>query len=61
MGIAAFIMLTGKFPFEDNDVMKISKAITNKTYFYKTNISETSKDLVSSMLQLNPTDRIAVK
>lgn len=59
MGVILFTVLVGKPPYEAKDVKATYQRILNNEYsFPKTsNVSDSAKDLIRSMLQSKPVDR----
>lgn len=61
LGITAYLLLSGRFPFEKQDTLSIATEIKNKDIFYRTNVSTFGQSLVNKMLLVNPADRWKVK
>ena len=59
MGVILFTILVGKPPYEAKDVKSTYQRILANEYHFPSHIrvSEESKDLITNMLQSNPTDR----
>ena len=57
LGVTAFLLLSGRFPFEKQDVSE-NKC---KDIFQRTNVSLYGQSLVNKMLLTNPSDRWKVK
>uniref|UniRef100_A0A7S1BAX8 Serine/threonine-protein kinase PLK n=1 Tax=Corethron hystrix TaxID=216773 RepID=A0A7S1BAX8_9STRA len=59
MGVIMFTLLVGKPPYESRDVKSTYKRILSNKYSFPSglNLSDTARDLVSSMLQTNPSQR----
>lgn len=59
-----YTILSGEFPFPENN-SNTAKAIINGEYDFDdiawTNISNSAKDLIQSMLQVDPNKRISIK
>jgi serine/threonine protein kinase len=61
LGVTAFLLLSGRFPFEKQDTLSVFSEIKNRDIFYRTNLSTLGQSLVSKMLVINPNDRWRVK
>ena len=57
LGVTAFLLLSGRFPFEKQDTLSVFSEII----FYRTHLSTLGQSLVSKMLLINPNDRWRVK
>ena len=59
-GVVLYAMLYGNFPFRANSVEDLEKLILVGNYTLPTDISTEARDLLSKMLNPNPTMRIAI-
>lgn len=62
IGVIIFTLLTGRPPFETDDVKETYKRIKSNKYSFPNNIyiSNEAKDFISKLLVLNPQDRINI-
>lgn len=61
MGVLLYVLLCGVLPFEDESLPRLYKKIQNGIYYEPDYLSPLSKDLLRSMLQVNPRHRISMK
>lgn len=61
LGVSAYLLLYGHYPFENSDSKSISNKISAKTYLINPYLSDISKSFVSRMLQVKPQERWTVK
>lgn len=61
MGVATYLMLYGRYPFEANDPKSAAARINSKTYLINPLVSDCAKSFISRMLQIRPCDRFTVK
>ena len=60
-----FTLICRNYPFPDDDVKIYNNAKETPNFYYNnpffSKISESAKDLISSMLKIKPSDRISVE
>ena len=61
IGIATYLMLYGRYPFDASDPKNVATRINSKTYLINPSVSEYAKSFISKMLKLQPCDRATVK
>ncbi|VDD91241.1 unnamed protein product [Enterobius vermicularis] len=61
MGVLLYALLCGTLPFEDDNMQVLYRKITRGIYNEPAFLSQGSKELLRSMLQVNPKNRITVK
>uniref|UniRef100_A0A0N5AFM7 non-specific serine/threonine protein kinase n=1 Tax=Syphacia muris TaxID=451379 RepID=A0A0N5AFM7_9BILA len=61
MGVLLYALLCGTLPFEDNNMQILYRKISSGIYVEPSFLSESSKELLRSMLQVNPKRRISIK
>uniref|UniRef100_A0A0N5ALL1 non-specific serine/threonine protein kinase n=1 Tax=Syphacia muris TaxID=451379 RepID=A0A0N5ALL1_9BILA len=61
MGVLLYALLCGTLPFEDDNMQILYRKITRGIYNEPGFLSQGSKELLRSMLQVNPKNRITVK
>lgn len=59
-GIILFALLTGHLPFDDENIRKLLLKVQNGKFLMPNNLSSESKDLISKMLKVNPSERITI-
>lgn len=59
-GIILFALLTGHLPFDDENIRKLLLKVQNGKFLMPNNLSFESKDLISKMLKVNPSERITI-
>jgi len=57
-GVLLYEMLVGLPPFYDEDPQKLYSKILTSSVTFPRHIEETAQDLISSLLQINPTTRL---
>jgi 5'-AMP-activated protein kinase catalytic alpha subunit len=60
-GVILFAMICGCLPFEDNDTSKLYKKILSGKYNLASGISESAKDLLSKVLNIDPEKRYTIE
>ncbi|VDN90882.1 unnamed protein product [Brugia pahangi] len=60
MGVLLYTLLCGCLPFEDDSVQKLYTKIANGRYYEPDYLSPLSKDLLKSLLQVDPEKRITI-
>ena len=62
MGVIMYKLLTGKYPFYNQDVNKLEKQILNADFKFPNEpyISDVAKDLIKQILEINPKKRPAL-
>ncbi|VDK82068.1 unnamed protein product [Litomosoides sigmodontis] len=60
MGVLLYTLLCGCLPFEDDNVQRLYSKIAAGRYYQPNYISPLSKDLLKSLLQVNPEKRITI-
>ena len=61
LGIIAFLLLAGRFPFDSNEPSCVAASIKNKTYLNRTSLSENAQSFITKLLQLAPNERMGIK
>uniref|UniRef100_A0A1I8A8Q2 non-specific serine/threonine protein kinase n=1 Tax=Steinernema glaseri TaxID=37863 RepID=A0A1I8A8Q2_9BILA len=61
MGVLLYTLLCGALPFEDNNMQTLYRKIIRGVYQEPEFLSTNSRNLLSSMLQVNPKKRITIK
>ncbi|XP_043208743.1 serine/threonine-protein kinase H1-like [Amphibalanus amphitrite] len=65
VGVTAFIMLSGTFPFENNSRLRLYKLIMRAKFSFEgeawASVSETAKGFISSLLDPNPVSRLSAE
>jgi serine/threonine protein kinase len=59
-GIILFVLLTGRLPFDEENVRRLLKKVAFGRYIMPTGLSEEAKDLIFRMLQVDPGVRICM-
>lgn len=59
-GVILFAMLTGTLPFDEDHMPKLYEKIKEGKYNLPTFLSEEGKELITEMLQVNPSNRISI-
>jgi 5'-AMP-activated protein kinase catalytic alpha subunit len=59
-GVILFAMVCGCLPFEDNDTSKLYKKILSGKFTPVSGISETVKDLLGKILNIDPEKRYTI-
>ncbi|KAL0952141.1 hypothetical protein HGRIS_008760 [Hohenbuehelia grisea] len=60
-GVILYVMLCGKLPFEDDDVQVLFQKISQGSYHMPSHLSSDAKNLISSMLAVDPVKRITIE
>ena len=60
-GITLYAMICGFLPFEDPNTDKLYKKILKCEYAFPNFISNDAKDLISKILNLDPTERYTIE
>ncbi|EJW85295.1 CAMK/CAMKL/MELK protein kinase [Wuchereria bancrofti] len=60
MGVLLYTLLCGCLPFEDDSVQKLYTKIANGRYYEPDYLSPLSRDLLKSLLQVDPEKRITI-
>ncbi len=61
LGIATYLLLYGRYPFDGSDPKITAARVASKTYLINPSISESAKHFISKMLQIRPVDRFTAK
>ncbi|KAG7706836.1 hypothetical protein KL914_002720 [Ogataea haglerorum] len=59
-GIIFFALLTGHLPFDDSNIRKLLLKVQAGKFHMPVNLSSEAKDLIWSMLRVDPRDRISI-
>lgn len=59
-GVILYVMLTGKLPFDDEAIPQLFKKINGGVFKIPTYLSVEARDLIMSMLTVDPTQRITI-
>lgn len=59
-GVILFALLTGHLPFDDKSIRKLLLKVQSGKFFMPQNLSIEAKDLIWSMLRVNPSERIPI-
>lgn len=59
-GVVLFAMLYGTVPFKANNMKDLHQQILQAKYNLKEDVSEEAKDLIKSLLNINPKERLSV-
>ncbi|KAG7888530.1 hypothetical protein KL936_003742 [Ogataea polymorpha] len=59
-GIIFFALLTGHLPFDDSNIRKLLLKVQTGKFHMPVNLSSEAKDLIWSMLRVDPRDRISI-
>ncbi|KAF9450004.1 Pkinase-domain-containing protein [Macrolepiota fuliginosa MF-IS2] len=59
-GVILFVMLSGRLPFEDDDVHMLFSKITQGNFHMPSSFSSDAKNLISAMLVVDPVKRITI-
>ncbi|KAH6896149.1 CAMK/CAMKL/AMPK protein kinase [Coprinopsis sp. MPI-PUGE-AT-0042] len=59
-GVILYVMLCGRLPFEDEDVHQLFQKISQGTFHLPSSLSRDARDLISSMLVVDPVKRITI-
>ncbi|KXN86004.1 Carbon catabolite-derepressing protein kinase [Leucoagaricus sp. SymC.cos] len=59
-GVILFVMLSGRLPFEDDDVHMLFSKITQGNYHMPSSFSADARNLISAMLVVDPVKRITI-
>lgn len=57
LGVILYVMLTGKYPFQDSVPMKLLRKIKEARFHVPSHLSESSKRLLRRLLSRNPLER----
>jgi len=60
-GVILFVMVTGKLPFDDENIPKLFKKITEGLFSLPSYLSSDLRFLLQSMLQVDPLKRITIQ
>lgn len=60
LGVVLFALVAGYLPFEDNDTPKLYRKILNAEYKCPSSLSTEAKDLLSQILEVNPSKRVTI-
>lgn len=60
-GVVLFCMICGHLPFDDQNIKKLYKKITDGDYKIPSSLSPYAKDLISSILTTDPKKRITIE
>ena len=58
-GVVLYAMLFGCVPFKGSDTASLREQVNAGVYYINENISDKAKDLISRLLEINPTERIS--
>ncbi|KHN78142.1 Maternal embryonic leucine zipper kinase [Toxocara canis] len=61
MGVLLYALLCGSLPFEDDNMQALYRKISRGAYHEPDYLSESSKELLRALLQVNPKNRITVR
>lgn len=59
-GVVLFAMLYGTVPFKANNMKDLHQQILQARYNLKEDVSDDAKDLIKSLLNINPKGRLSV-
>jgi 5'-AMP-activated protein kinase catalytic alpha subunit len=60
-GVVLFCILTGKLPFDDENLKQLYKKITKGKYLIPSSLSPLAKDLMQSILNVDPEKRFNIE
>ena len=61
MGVILFAVMTGQLPFSDDDTAIVIEKIKLGKYYLPNTLSSDAKDLITRILQTNPSQRITME
>jgi len=61
IGVLLFELITGKVPFEGNDIDEVRNSIINFNFKFPSDINLDAKDLISKILKVNPNERLTIE
>ncbi|OHT15045.1 CAMK family protein kinase [Tritrichomonas foetus] len=61
LGVILYAMLTGELPFGDGDIVSIASKVLGGPPKYPDTLSESSRDLISKMLEIDQTKRLNIE
>uniref|UniRef100_A0A915BL55 non-specific serine/threonine protein kinase n=1 Tax=Parascaris univalens TaxID=6257 RepID=A0A915BL55_PARUN len=61
MGVLLYALLCGSLPFEDDNMQALYRKISRGVYHEPEYLSASSRDLLRSLLQVNPKNRITIR
>jgi len=61
MGVVLYALLTGKLPFDHDDIRRLLTKVKTGVFTMPTSLPETIKDLLWKMLTVDPTKRITIE
>ncbi|ODV84614.1 hypothetical protein CANARDRAFT_29140 [[Candida] arabinofermentans NRRL YB-2248] len=59
-GIILFALLTGHLPFDDPNIRKLLLKVQTGKFYMPSNLSHDAKDLIWSMLKIDPRERVSI-
>ncbi|ODQ49393.1 hypothetical protein PICMEDRAFT_57440 [Pichia membranifaciens NRRL Y-2026] len=59
-GVILFALLTGHLPFDDPNIRQLLLKVQTGKFHMPSNLSDEAKDLIWSMLRVNPNERISI-
>lgn len=60
-GVILYVMLCGRLPFEDDDLQQLFQKISQGQFYLPSSLSPDAKNLVSSMLVVDPVKRATIQ
>jgi serine/threonine protein kinase len=61
LGVVLFTMITGKLPWIDSNLKRVTDKIINADYVIPKEISDSCADLISHLLTKNPSERLTAE